>query len=108
MLRKKCSLLRGTGDLVTKYMEKADILNTSFVPVFTGKVCPQASQTPEPGSRVCWSKELPPKEEDGVWKHFRKLETHKSVGSDTIHPRVLRELANVTKIPNSIPLFERP
>lgn len=62
-LMKQPLLFSGTGDLITMYMEKVDIFDTSFPPVFTGKVHPQASWTPEPSSRVCWSKELPLKEE---------------------------------------------
>ena len=39
-------LLNGTGDLVTKNMEKAELLSPFFTSIFTGKAALQKSQVP--------------------------------------------------------------
>lgn len=38
----------GTGDLVTKDVEKVEVLNAFFALTFTGKICFQQAQAPDP------------------------------------------------------------
>lgn len=86
---------------VTKDMGKANTLNAFFISLFTDKTFPQQSQVPE-NSGKAWSKvEFPSMEEDQVRKHFNKLDTHRSMGRNEMHPHILRELAHVIVRPLS-------
>jgi len=76
-------------------MEKAEVLKNFFAPVFSGNLSFHISQAPEPQGRE-WGKEVPPSvRKDKVRDHVRKVNIHRSMGSDEMHPRVTIELTAV-------------
>ncbi|GAB0182868.1 mitochondrial enolase superfamily member 1 [Grus japonensis] len=92
------------GDLVTQAMEKAEVLNDFFASVFTGKCLSHTAQVAE--GRDWENAEPPTVGEDQVREYLRNLKVHKSMGSDALHPQVLRELADEVARPLTI-IFEK-
>ncbi|CAM5100848.1 unnamed protein product [Eretmochelys imbricata] len=95
-------LLNEGGNLVTEDVEKANVLNAFFASVFTNKV---SSQTTALGITK-WGRDGQPSVEiEVVRDYLEKLDVHKSMGPDELHPRVLKELAAVIAEPLAI-IFE--
>ncbi|CAM5082501.1 unnamed protein product [Eretmochelys imbricata] len=90
------------GNRVTEDVERANVLNAFFASVFTNKV---SSQTTALGSTAWGGGDQPSVEKEVVRDYLEKLDEHKSVGPDALHPRMLKELADVIAEPLAI-IFE--
>ncbi|CAM5114317.1 unnamed protein product [Natator depressus] len=94
-------LLNEGGNLVTEDVEKANVLNAFFASVFTNKVSSQTAL-----GITEWGRDGQPSVEiEVVRDYLEKLDVHKSMGPDELHPRVLKELAAVIAEPLAI-IFE--
>ena len=96
-------LLDTRGNTVTKNQDKAEVLSAFFASVFTSKTsCSLGTQPPALVDRDGEQNKPCVIHDEMVLDLLQKLDAHKSMGPDGLHPGVLRALVGVAAKPLSI------
>ncbi|PKU36831.1 rna-directed dna polymerase from mobile element jockey-like [Limosa lapponica baueri] len=82
-------LLNEMGAMVTEDAEKVELLNAFFASAFTAQASLQESHTLEVTEKVWMKEDFPLVQEDQVREQLSKLDIHKCMDPDGMHPRVL-------------------
>lgn len=98
----KTTPVNETGDLVIIHMEKAQELNNIFASVFDGSCSSHTSLVPKSQGKDWRNKVQHITGEHQIWDHSRNMNIHNSMRLNEMHPRVLKELADIVAKPLSI------
>ncbi|TRZ23211.1 hypothetical protein HGM15179_003912 [Zosterops borbonicus] len=89
------------GHLPNRDRDKAELFNTLFASVFNTDDGPREFQCRELEDQGCGNDQLMVNPETG-WDLLLQLNLNKTMGPDGIHPRILKEVADVTAKPLSM------
>ena len=100
------SLWKGRGELVTWYMDKAEVLSDFFASFFTSNCSSHTAHVADRKDRDWENEELPIIGDNQVQDHLRNLKVHKSMGPGEVHLWVLSKLVDEVAMPLST-MFEK-
>lgn len=99
-------MLSRAGDLLPEDTEIAEALTAAFGSAFAVGTCLQEFEVPKMSGKVWRKEDFPQQSWIRLGEHLNKLDLDNAVALEGMRSWMLRELANVTARPRSIP-FER-